>query len=69
MYLLTTVTITQNKLQTFVQLRDEHMRLLSFFHPARLEVILESEQLSEYKTQIIKTIEQATPGKLYHINL
>jgi hypothetical protein len=68
MYLLTTVSITQNKSQTFVQLRDEHMRLIAFFHPARLETILENEQLSKHNTQIINTLQHATPGRLYHIN-
>ncbi len=68
MYLLTTVSISQNKSRTYIQLRDKHMRLLVFFPADRLNEILKNENLSSYQKTIEKVILTAKPGTLYQIN-
>jgi hypothetical protein len=67
MFILIVETYTQSKKNTFVQLRDEHMRLLSFFHPSKLDNMLEHHCATHLKPMIEKVLENAKPGKLYQI--
>lgn len=65
MYVL---TVESSKQAKQVQLRDNQMRLIAFFHPARLKQILEQEHLMEWHDEILQVIEKAKPGILYQIN-
>jgi hypothetical protein len=68
MYILTLVNQTGNSTRTYIQLRDEHMRLIAFFHPAKIEHVLKSEGISHLHDNILETLQKAQTGKLYHIN-
>jgi hypothetical protein len=68
MYLLTIVSMKEKRAQTYLQFRDNDMRLLGFLHPAHLEQYLKDQNLIHLRDVINHLLEVALPGKFYHIN-
>jgi len=68
MYILTLVNQTGHTTQTYIQLRDEHMRLIAFFHPSKIDHVLKNEGISHIYDEVYSTLQWAQTGKLYHIN-
>lgn len=69
MFLMTMVNIVNNNEQTYIQLRDENMRLLGFFHRNGLHNYIKNENLGNIQQQIEEILQTAVPGKLYYIKM
>ncbi len=68
MYLLTMIHMNGERKQMFIQLRDEHLRLMGFFHQAKLEQYLQELNLSHLQHSVREVLNNSVPGKLYFIN-